>query len=89
MSHYDSPERGQPFNNPAPMPKQVPHVDEIGATSAPLKSASFFIGTKCQEFNGMCGIYLCCFSSSLKRLVPIWRLGLNIVVLFHASLYES
>ncbi|PVG00019.1 putative NADH dehydrogenase 22K chain precursor [Serendipita vermifera] len=33
------------------MPKQVPHVDEIGATSAPLKSASFFIGAKCQEFN--------------------------------------
>jgi NADH dehydrogenase (ubiquinone) 1 alpha subcomplex subunit 8 len=52
MSHYGVPERGTPYNNPAPMPKTIPHVDEIGATSAPLKSASFFIGAKCKEFNG-------------------------------------
>ncbi|KIM29627.1 hypothetical protein M408DRAFT_116434 [Serendipita vermifera MAFF 305830] len=51
MSHYGFPDRGTPYNNPAPMPKTVPHVDEIGATSAPLKSASFFIGEKCKEFN--------------------------------------
>jgi len=52
MSHYGYPDRGTPHNNPAPMPKHIPHVDEIGATSAPLKSASFFIGDKCKEFNG-------------------------------------
>jgi hypothetical protein len=52
MSHYGYPDRGTPYNNPAPMPKHIPHVDEIGATSAPLKSASFFIGEKCKEFNG-------------------------------------
>ncbi|KAG8796869.1 hypothetical protein FRC19_004240 [Serendipita sp. 401] len=51
MSHYGTPERGTPYNNPVPMPEHVPHVDEIGATSAPLKSASFFIGEKCREFN--------------------------------------
>ncbi|CAG7848555.1 NADH-ubiquinone oxidoreductase 20.8 kDa subunit [Serendipita indica DSM 11827] len=51
MSHYGVPDRGTPYNNPVPMPKHVPPVDEIGATSAPLKSASFFIGAKCKEFN--------------------------------------
>ena len=33
------------------MPSDIPHVDEIGATSAPLKSASFFIGAKCTPYN--------------------------------------
>ncbi|KAG8830549.1 hypothetical protein FRC17_004725 [Serendipita sp. 399] len=51
MSHYGVPERGTPYNNPVPMPDHIPPVDEIGATSAPLKSASFFIGEKCKEFN--------------------------------------
>ena len=35
-----------------PMPSDIPHVDEVGATSAPLKSAAFFIGAYCKEFNG-------------------------------------
>ena len=35
-----------------PMPPDIPHVDEVGATSAPLKSAAFFIGAYCKEFNG-------------------------------------
>ncbi|KAL7413080.1 hypothetical protein BDY24DRAFT_415587, partial [Mrakia frigida] len=30
---------------PTPMPKHVPHVAELGITSAPLKSASFLMGT--------------------------------------------
>ncbi|CAX39773.1 NADH dehydrogenase [ubiquinone] 1 alpha subcomplex subunit, putative [Candida dubliniensis CD36] len=34
-----------------PMPKDVPDVDEIGATSAPLLSASYYIGDKCKPFN--------------------------------------
>ncbi|KAJ7639542.1 NADH dehydrogenase alpha subcomplex subunit 8 [Roridomyces roridus] len=28
-----------------------PHVAELGTTSAPLKSAAFFIGAYCKEFN--------------------------------------
>jgi hypothetical protein len=30
----------------------TPHVDELGATSAPLKSAAFFLGSYCKEYNG-------------------------------------
>lgn len=35
----------------APMPDHIPKVPEIGATSAPLLSASFFIGARCRPFN--------------------------------------
>ena len=34
------------------MPSDIPHVNEVGATSAPLKSAAFFIGAYCKEYNG-------------------------------------
>ncbi|CEQ39085.1 SPOSA6832_00561, partial [Sporobolomyces salmonicolor] len=34
------------------MPAGVPQVDELGVTSAPLKSASFFIGEFCKPYNG-------------------------------------
>jgi len=34
-----------------PMPPHVPPVPEIGATSAALKSASFFIAAQCQLYN--------------------------------------
>jgi len=37
--------------DPTPMPDNVPKVDEVGATSAPLKSASFFIGGFCKDYN--------------------------------------
>ena len=38
--------------DPTPMPGNVPKVDELGTTSAPLKSAAFFIGAHCKEVNG-------------------------------------
>ena len=34
-----------------PMPDGIPKVQEIGATSAPLMSASFFIGDRCRAYN--------------------------------------
>jgi NADH dehydrogenase (ubiquinone) 1 alpha subcomplex subunit 8 len=34
-----------------PMPEHIPKVQEIGATSAPLMSASYFIGDRCRAFN--------------------------------------
>lgn len=34
-----------------PMPDHIPKVQEIGTSSAPLLSASFFIGARCQPFN--------------------------------------
>ena len=53
MSHYNDPGTGAtPYSDKTPMPDGVPPVQEIGATSAPLKSAAFFIGAKCKEFNG-------------------------------------
>lgn len=33
------------------LPKDIPEVDEVGATSAPLLSASYFIGAKCKPYN--------------------------------------
>ena len=41
-----------PFVEPTPFPASIPKVNELGATSAPLKSAAFFIGAYCKEFNG-------------------------------------
>lgn len=34
-----------------PLPEDVPAVKEIGASSAPLLSASFFIGARCRDYN--------------------------------------
>ncbi|TFK55419.1 NADH dehydrogenase, alpha subcomplex, subunit 8 [Heliocybe sulcata] len=40
-----------PYKDPTPLPENVPKVTELGTTSGPLKSASFFIGAHCKEFN--------------------------------------
>lgn len=34
-----------------PLPLEIPLVDEIGATTAPLISASYYIGARCQPYN--------------------------------------
>ena len=34
-----------------PMPASIPKVQEIGSTSAPLLSASYFIGARCKPYN--------------------------------------
>jgi len=34
-----------------PLPESIPPVKEIGATSAPLLSAAFFIGARCRDYN--------------------------------------
>lgn len=33
------------------LPSEIPEVDEVGATSAPLLSASYFIGAHCKPYN--------------------------------------
>jgi len=33
------------------MPTEVPKVQELGTTSAPLKSAAFFVGAHCKDYN--------------------------------------
>lgn len=37
--------------DPTPLPDHIPKVAEIGCSSAPLMSASYFIGARCREFN--------------------------------------
>jgi NADH dehydrogenase (ubiquinone) 1 alpha subcomplex subunit 8 len=34
-----------------PLPASIPAVEEIGASSAPLYSAAFFIGARCRSYN--------------------------------------
>ncbi|KAF2755469.1 NADH-ubiquinone oxidoreductase-like protein 20.8 kDa subunit [Pseudovirgaria hyperparasitica] len=34
-----------------PLPDDIPKVKEIGASSAPLMSAAFFIGARCKAYN--------------------------------------
>lgn len=34
-----------------PLPDNIPKVEEIGASSAPLMSASYFIGDRCKAYN--------------------------------------
>ncbi|KAL4873714.1 hypothetical protein BDV12DRAFT_51872 [Aspergillus spectabilis] len=41
----------QNLYDPTPLPESIPKVTEIGATSAPLTSAAFFIGDRCKAFN--------------------------------------
>jgi hypothetical protein len=41
-----------PYKDGTPLPDSVPKVQELGVTSAPLKSAAFFIAAYCKEYNG-------------------------------------
>ncbi|KAF8076803.1 Ndufa8, NADH-ubiquinone oxidoreductase complex I 19kd subunit [Lyophyllum atratum] len=41
----------KPYVDPTPLPDHIPRVAELGATSGPLKSAAFFIGAYCKEYN--------------------------------------
>ncbi|KAI0303929.1 Ndufa8, NADH-ubiquinone oxidoreductase complex I 19kd subunit [Russula brevipes] len=50
-SFHPAESSSHPFREPAPLPASVPKVNELGATSAPLKSAAFFIGAYCKEYN--------------------------------------
>ncbi|EGV62816.1 ndufa8, NADH-ubiquinone oxidoreductase complex I 19kd subunit [Yamadazyma tenuis] len=34
-----------------PLPADIPEVEEVGATSAPLLSAAYFIGARCKPYN--------------------------------------
>lgn len=39
------------YTDPSPLPSDIPPVDELGTTSAPLYSAAYFIGARCQPYN--------------------------------------
>ena len=53
MSTYtDGASSSHPYKEPTPLPDSIPTVQELGTTSAPLKSAAFFLGAYCKEYNG-------------------------------------
>ena len=53
MSFWHNPASAEkPYAEPTPLPDDVPKVQELGVTSAPLKSAAFFIGAYCKDYNG-------------------------------------
>lgn len=39
------------YVEPMGMSKDVPAVEEVGVSSAPLKSIAFFLGSFCKEYN--------------------------------------
>ncbi|KAJ4479054.1 Ndufa8, NADH-ubiquinone oxidoreductase complex I 19kd subunit [Lentinula aciculospora] len=41
----------RPYIDPTPLPDNIPKVQELGLSSGPLKSAAFFIGAYCKDFN--------------------------------------
>lgn len=47
-----------------PLPDDIPKVKELGASSAPLLSASYFIGARCQAYNDD---YMMCKTESNGR----------------------
>ncbi|KAH9844338.1 NADH dehydrogenase, alpha subcomplex, subunit 8 [Rhodofomes roseus] len=49
--YHDPSESAQPYRDPTPLPDNVPKVQELGATSAPLKSAAFFLGAYCKDYS--------------------------------------
>jgi hypothetical protein len=53
MTLPDAAVSARPYQDPTPLPDSIPKVDELGATSAPLKSAAFFIGAYCKDYNGV------------------------------------
>ena len=57
-THKEAVVKDRPYIDPNPLPSSVHPVDELGVTSAPLKSAAFFIGGYCKDVNGQSGIRL-------------------------------
>lgn len=50
-THRDARFPSTPYIEPSLAPSSQPHVDEVGTTSAPLKSAAFFLGEHCKSYN--------------------------------------
>jgi NADH dehydrogenase (ubiquinone) 1 alpha subcomplex subunit 8 len=51
-TYKDGASSSHPYKEPTPLPDSISKVQELGITSAPLKSAAFFLGAYCKEYNG-------------------------------------
>jgi hypothetical protein len=69
-SHRTSNFEDTPYIDPTPLPSSIPAVDELGVTSAPLKSAAFFIGDHCREVNGETERVALCLSLLGLKFLP-------------------
>jgi hypothetical protein len=49
---HDPSNSAAPYKDPTPLPAGTPNVAELGTTSAPLKSAAFFLGAYCKDYSG-------------------------------------
>lgn len=56
-TYQDGASSSNPYKDPTPLPDNIPKVQEIGTTSGPLKSAAFFIGAYCKDYNGLYWIF--------------------------------
>jgi hypothetical protein len=76
------------------MPAGIPSVQEVGATSAPLTSAAYFIGDRCKAFNDD---FMKCKAESngrgefdcLKEGRKVTRCAASVYVLFPSIPYPS
>lgn len=84
MSMYHDPaESAQPYRDPTALPDNIPKVSELGVSSAPLKSASFFLGTYCKDYHGACMVILSssgfyekrCFCADVEHLEAAGLVG--------------
>jgi NADH dehydrogenase (ubiquinone) 1 alpha subcomplex subunit 8 len=50
-THRDVRFPSTPYVEPTPLTGEAGKVQELGVSSAPLKSASFFLGEHCQKYN--------------------------------------
>lgn len=50
-SHRDAIFVNRVYVEKSPLPADIPHVSEVGATSAALETAAFFIGAHCKDVN--------------------------------------
>ena len=74
-TYHDGSTSSQPYKEPSPLPSSIPKVDELGTTSAPLKSAAFFIGAYCKDYNGpsfgFVGVSMCNLPKHIRGLYAL------------------
>ena len=68
-TYQDGASSSNPYKDPTPLPDNVPKVQEIGTTSGPLKSAAFFIGAYCKDYNGVCRTFEYMASGTNGRII--------------------
>jgi hypothetical protein len=77
-----------------PLPDDIPKVKELGASSAPLLSASFFIGARCKAYNDD---YMMCKTEAngrgelecMKEGRKVTRCAASVYVLAEGAMAES